>query len=220
MRQESGYSPVSVSFSEELAGYIDFEETDHLAAFRAGEAAARRLALQLRITAKDVDRFIADAGHAARVTGWVRGESLGGPSEIESGAFNVIVHPDGGRLMDYRLGFHDGAGRPLTLVGRKELPADPDGEAWTLYVRVLAGHADSDEAPLIATGILHVLPGDFAKQLTTFRVSPPLRLDALARFGELFVKQKQPSMAILETPRQFWSLHPIGLLEVKPRVLC
>lgn len=181
--------PASVSFCEELAGYIDFEQTDHDAAFRAGEAAGRRLAVQLKITVDDVDRFIADERHPAGVAGWVRGEALGGPLEVEGGEFNVVLDADGGRRMDYRLRFRDGADRPLTLVGRKDLPVHPDGAAWTLYTRLLAGHVDAaaDAAtPVIATGILHVLPGDFAKQLTTFRVSPPLRLDALARFGALF----------------------------------
>jgi cholesterol oxidase len=187
MGQEPDYAPVSVSFSEFLTGYIDFEETDHEAAFRAGERAGRRLALQLRITADDVDRFIADERHPAQVAGWVRGDALGGPIEVEGGEFNVVVLPDGGRRMDYRLRVHDGAARPLTLVGRKELPVHPDGAAWTLYLRVLSGHVDAESAaPVVATGIAHILPGDFAKQLTTFRVSPPLCLDALERFGAYF----------------------------------
>jgi cholesterol oxidase len=184
-----GSDQASVSFCEELAGYIDFEETDYDAAFRAGEAAGRRLSVQLRMAVDDVDRFIADERHVARVAGWVRGDVLGGPLEVESGEFNVVVHADGGRRVDYRLRFHDGADRPLTLVGRKDLQVEPDGAAWTLYARLLAGHVDAGQeaaAPVIATGILHILPGDFAKHLTTFRVSPPLCLDALARFGALF----------------------------------
>jgi cholesterol oxidase len=187
MSQESDHAPVSVSFSEILTGYVDFEETEHEAAFRAGERAQRRLALQLRITADDVDRFIADERHPARVGGWVRGDALGGPIEVEAGEFNVLVLPDGGRRMDYRLRIHDGAGHPLTLVGRKDLPVHPDGAAWTLYLRVLAGHVGAESAaPVVATGIAHILPGDFARQLMTFRVSPPLRLDALERFGTFF----------------------------------
>ena len=39
---------------------------------------------------------------------------------------------------------------------------------------------------MVATGILHILPRDFARQLTTFRVDPRDRVDALARFGALF----------------------------------
>ena len=38
----------------------------------------------------------------------------------------------------------------------------------------------------MAGGILHIHPLDFARQLTTFRVHPAERVDALARFGALF----------------------------------
>jgi cholesterol oxidase len=38
----------------------------------------------------------------------------------------------------------------------------------------------------VAGGILHIHPLDFARQMTTFRVVPADRLDALGRFGLLF----------------------------------
>jgi cholesterol oxidase len=95
--------------------------------------------------------------------------------------------------MYYRLHFRDGSGHPLTLVGHKEVRDDPGFDLWrdtsTLYTRVLAGDVDAESEPdaeVLATAILHILPRDFAKQLTTFRVAPARRLDALARFGKLF----------------------------------
>ena len=45
---------------------------------------------------------------------------------------------------------------------------------------------EEPEAELIATGILHILPRDFARQMTTFRVRPARRVDAIARFGAVF----------------------------------
>jgi len=39
---------------------------------------------------------------------------------------------------------------------------------------------------VLATGVLHIDPLDFAHQLTTFRVHPADRIDALGRFGVLF----------------------------------
>ena len=181
--------PASVSFSEEIAGYIDFDESAYDAAFRAGEAAGRRLALQLRFTADDVDRCLAEDRATARVSGWVRGDALGGPLELEDGEFHLAVHADGGRRMDYRLRFHDGAGRPITLVGFKDIRGDLEQAAPALYTRLLAGHVDAagePAAPVIATGILQLQPNELAKQLSSFRVSPPLRLDALTHFGLLF----------------------------------
>jgi cholesterol oxidase len=190
MSQESdGMRRASVTFSEEAAGYIDFDETEYDAAFRAGKAAGRRLALQLRITANDVDRCVAEERATARVAGWVRCDVLGGPLEVEHGEFHLAVRADGTRRMDYGLRFHDGADRPLTLVGFKEVRGERADAGAALYTRLLAGHveaADEPAAPIVATGILRLHPDEFAKQLTTFRVSPPLRLDALARFGVLF----------------------------------
>jgi cholesterol oxidase len=183
MGQRSDQAPAAVSFNENLTGHIAFDETGYEAAYRAGEAAGRRLALQLRITADDVDRFIADERYTARVAGWVRGDTLGGTLEVEDGSFNLVAGPDGGRRMDYRLCFHDGADRPLTLAGHKD---GDRGTASALHVRLYAGHVEAgDDAPAIAAGILRMLPEDVATRLTTFRVSPPLRLDALARFGAL-----------------------------------
>ena len=180
---------VSVSFSQELAGYIDFEETGYDAAFRAGQEAGQRLTLRLAITADDVDRAIVEGRATARVTGWVRGGALGGPLEVEHGEFHLAIGTDGTRRMDYRLPFHDGADRPVTLVGFKEVRGRLSDGAPALHTRLLGGHVDAEGepvAPVIATGILHLHPEEFARQLSSFRVSPPLRLDALARFGVLF----------------------------------
>jgi cholesterol oxidase len=95
-------------------------------------------------------------------------------------------------------------GHPLTLTGFKDIkhPAgamsqfkDVWGETTTLYTRILAGHveaADDGAAELIGAGIIHILPLDFARQLTTFRVKGPGtsgRLQAFGAFGALFMGQ-------------------------------
>jgi cholesterol oxidase len=181
-------APVSVSFSEELTGYIDFDETAYEAAFRAGETAGRRLALRLAITADDVDRCVTEERATARVTGWIRGGALGGPLEVERGEFDLALAADGARRMDYRLFFRDGADRPLTLVGFKEVSSELAQAPTPLHMHLLAGHVDAPDepaAPVMATGILHPRPDELARQLSSFRVSPPLRLDALASFRVL-----------------------------------
>ena len=50
-----------------------------------------------------------------------------------------------------------------------------------------ANEVGDEGEELVATGILHVLPADFAVQMTTFRVDPAHRVDALGRFGGLFL---------------------------------
>jgi cholesterol oxidase len=186
----------SVRFTEEMKGYLDFEETDYERAFEAGKAVRRKLMFHLTITADDVDRFVADPHHEASVAGWVECKALGGRRRVEGGHFNLFVDQDGDgrhKRMYYRLFFRDGSGHPLTLVGFKEVRDDPGFDVWsdtsTLYTRILAGHVAPEEEPgaeVLATAILRILPHDFAKQLTTFRVDPVRRVDALGRFGSLF----------------------------------
>jgi cholesterol oxidase len=187
---------IALSFTEEMKGYLDFEETDYDVAYRAGKAADRRLMFHLTITADDVERFVEDRNHEATVAGWVRCDALGGRLPVEGGHFNLFVDQDGDgrhKRMYYRLYFRDAAGHPLTLVGFKEVRDDPGLDVWsdtsTLYTRVLTGHVAAEhepEAAVLATAILHILPHDFARQMTTFRVRPAHRVDALARFGTLF----------------------------------
>ena len=96
--------------------------------------------------------------------------------------------------MLYRLHFADIGSHPLTLTGFKVVEDDPGLDSvWsdtsTLFTRVLKGHVEAvqdSDAELVAAGILHIQPLDFARQLTTFRTEPPGRLDAIARFGALF----------------------------------
>ena len=132
-----------VWFTEEMKGFLDFEETDYERAFRAGKAAGRELMFHLTITADDLDRFIADHTHEGRVSGWVRCGALGGSGPVEGGHFNLFVDQDGDvkhKRMYYRLHFSDGAGHPLTLVGHKEVRDEPGFDVWpdtsTLYTRV------------------------------------------------------------------------------------
>jgi cholesterol oxidase len=67
-------------------------------------------------------------------------------------------------------------------------------ETTTLYTRVLAGHvqAPDNDAEIIGSGILRILPTDFAWQMTTFRArgpTPGTGLSGLAAFGKFFVSQ-------------------------------
>jgi cholesterol oxidase len=191
-----GANPVAVWFTEEMKGFVDFEETGYEAAHRAGEAAGRSLMFHLTIRTDDVDAFVADERHQARVGGWIECDALGGRRPVEGGHFNLFVdqadHPRHKRMY-YRLRFADAAGHPLTMVGYKEVRDDPGADVWTdtstLYARVLAGDVPAEDdarADVVATGVLRILPGDFARQMTTLRVQPPQRLDALGRFGRLF----------------------------------
>ncbi|HEV3002185.1 MAG TPA: GMC family oxidoreductase [Solirubrobacteraceae bacterium] len=195
-----GPRAVSVRFTEEMKGFLDFEETDYHRAFRAGRAAGEPLMFRLTITVDDVDRFEKDRDREAQVRGWVGSDAFGGRRRVEGGHFNLFVDQEGAlrrtKRMYYRLFFRDVAGHPLTLVGHKHVVDEPGFDVWsdtsTLYTRILRGHVGVDEQPdaeVVATAILHILKRDFARQLTTFRADPAYRVDAIARFGLLFAGQ-------------------------------
>ncbi len=196
----SGGRAVSLSFTEEMKGYVTFGESDYDRGYRAGKKAGSAFMFHLTITTDDIDRFIADPGHTARAEGWIESDQFGGRLPVSDGVFNLFVATGspGERRMLYHLQFSDGEQHPLTMTGFKEILHGDGLDGWsettTLFTRVLAGHvapgADADGADadgrIEAGGILHIHPLDFARQLTTFRVHPAERVDALARFGALF----------------------------------
>jgi cholesterol oxidase len=178
-----------------MKGYVSFGEPDYDRGFRAGKDSGMAFMFHLTITAEDIDRFIADPGHEGRAEGWIESDAFGGKLPVTEGIFNLFVDAGapGFKRMLYRLQFADGEGHPLTMTGFKEVRPHHALDVWeettTLFTHVLAGSVPvggDDAAKLVAGGIIHIHPLDFARQLTTFRVDPADRVDALARFGKLF----------------------------------
>lgn len=185
----------SLSFTEEMKGYLSFGEPDFDRGYRAGKQAGGGFMFHLTISAEDVERFIADPQHTAVAEGWIESDEFGGKLTVSEGVFNLFVagQSAGVKRMLYRLEFADAEGHPLTMAGHKEILHDHGLDVWsettTLFTHVLAGHVaagEEDAAEILAGGILHIHPLDFARQLTTFRTDPAARVDALGRFGKLF----------------------------------
>ena len=185
---------VSLAFTEEMKGYVSLGESDFDRGFRAGKDAGTAFMFHLTITTNDLDRFIADPRHMASAEGWIDSEAFGGKLSVSDGVFNLFVEESPGyKRMLYRLPFTDGEGRALTMTGFKEVRHEHGLDVWsettTLFTRVLAGHVAPEGdagAQMVASGIIHIHPLDFARQLTTFRTDPPHRVDAIGRFGTLF----------------------------------
>ncbi len=195
--------PASVEFTEKMRGFITFGEDDYDKGFRTGKKSKTKCMFHLTITMDDIERFVADPAHQGTAAGYVDCDALGGKLPVKQGWFNLFVDADEDgeerKLMKYRLWIEDGEGHPITFNGFKEVKDDPGFDVWsdttTLFTHILAGHVapgPADEVgdageEIAATGILHVLPADFAVQMTTFRVDPAHRVDALGRFSALFL---------------------------------
>jgi hypothetical protein len=186
----------AITYSEELSGWVDFGADDHNGGWMTGRELGSGCAFRLDVTIDDVDRFVADPEHAATCAGWVRCDGLGGRLEIEAGRFNLLVDAGGPRhrRMDYRLHLRDGAGRPVTLLGFKDVHDDPFHDPWsdtsTLFTRLYAGHVGEDERDArLATGILRMTRAGFARLMLSIRAHGGGRAGralAKAKWGRLF----------------------------------
>jgi cholesterol oxidase len=188
--------PASLEFTEKMRGFISFGEDDFDKGFRKGKKEGTALMFHLTVHMDDMERFVKDEQHPGTIRGHVQCDALGGELQVLQGWFHLFV--EAGRhgerkLMKYRLFLQDGEGHPITLRGYKDVENDPGFDLWpdtsTLFTHIYAGHVepdDDDDAQIVASGILHIRVTDFAVQMTTLRVDPPHRVDAIARFGALF----------------------------------
>lgn len=189
--------PTSLSFDEEMAGFVVLGVTDPQSEEAAVRSQGERLSFRLTIHIDDVDTFLANPEHLARAEGWVQAPCCGGRRQVERGWFNLFVPTDSSdsRVMRYQLWFTDGDGRPRTLSGWKDVHDGPVIRLWndttTLYTRLLQGHVppDGDAEEIDGAGTLHINPINLAATLTSFRADGPHPVSALARFGRFFVGQ-------------------------------
>jgi cholesterol oxidase len=188
----------SLSFDEEMAGFIVLGATDPQAPEVKAHSHGDRLAFRLSILIDDADRFLAEPAHLGRAEGHVDAAFCGGRCPVERGWFNLFAPGDmpGKREIRYRLWFTDGTGRRRTLVGWKDVGDGPATRMWhdtsTLYVRLLRGHVPEGAdgtATVDGAGILHIQPLDLAVTLKSFRAEGPGRVSALTRFGRFFVSR-------------------------------
>jgi len=185
----------TLSFTEEMKGFVTLGATD----FEHGAKKGTPLSVRLTVEVDGVNRFVSNPDHDARITGHVISDAFGGERPVSEGRFNLFVDQQDSsqKRMKYRLFFTDQNNRKLTFTGFKEIKDDPGRDVWrdttTLFSRVLEGHVKEGEdanAKIVAAGIIHIHALDFAKQLTTFRVTGPTlsdRAGAAARFGRLFM---------------------------------
>lgn len=187
----------AVSFKEHMSGWISFTERSYNQAYVAGRNDKNSCSQELTIEIDDIDKFIAQERHAARITGFVDCPELGGRLSVKEGWFNLLVpwQGKGRRRMLYRLFLEaDDDGSKFTLSGFKDISHGPGLDGWgdysRLLMRILRGHQHTDpEAPgedlyTIATGILRITVPGFLRLTASMLhpgeiegVGPPVRFD-------------------------------------------
>lgn len=199
----------TLSFTEEMKGFMTSGETDYQKGFEQGKSDKNLIMFHLKITVNGVNRFVTRPEHDTEdIEGYIEADAFGGKCKVIKGFFNLFVDENdtSQKTMLYRLFFYDKTGQKLTLTGYKEIKDDPGFDLWsdttTLFTQILKGHISSEEekalrenpqefnANLVASGIIQIYFFDFLKQLTTFRVKAPTlaaRTSAMTRFGRLFM---------------------------------
>ena len=188
---------MGIQFTETMRGFFSSQVKDDFAAGdKAGEAAGSSLAFTLTIVSEDLDTMLTDSAHQARMFGTVQAPALSAqPLSVENGTFNLFVQDPTDvqtRNMVYRMTMRTEEGPVYYFHGYKVVRPNSPLDIWrdtsTLYITVYQG--GDENAPVFGTGILRILPADFARQMTTLKVTnapnTDARLRATVRFGEFF----------------------------------
>jgi len=200
-----------VRFTEAMGGWISTEELeDHERAAEIGKRAGSPFRFVLTVVSDDARALLEEPEHAARMAGTVEAPALSPhPLTVADGRFQLLVgDPDDPRTrrMDYRMTLVTREGRELAFRGHKIVRDDPGLDLWkdttTLFVTLEEG------GERVARGILRIAPRDFARQMTTLRVTgvpkPLERLRWKARFGRFFAGELLDTYGtVFATPRTF-----------------
>jgi len=188
---------IGVRFTETMRGFVSPNvKSDYAQGEQQGRDAAAAFAFTLTIASEDLNAMLTEETHAARMVGEVVAPALSPtPLTVTDGVFHLFVRDPAQadvRRMGYRMRMRSETGVVYWLEGFKTIPNHPVWDSWadttTLYTTVYAGEDAS--APVWGVGILHIAPGDFLKQITTFQVlnttSAEEKVKATARFGSFF----------------------------------
>ncbi|MHA6845799.1 alpha/beta fold hydrolase [Ralstonia syzygii] len=194
-----------IEFTETMKGYVSLahrqaQGTDpavYEAAYQAGKDAGATMAFTVTVRSDDLDQLITHPQHQATIVGTLNAPALSPqPLTVSHGVFNLFeAFPEqvGVRHMNYNMRLTAEDGKDYFFSAFKSVPSDHSvlrvwADTSTLYVTVYAG--TDNTGPVVGSGVLHIEPSDFAKQMTTMKVlnasSEAERLKDLARFGKYF----------------------------------
>lgn len=188
---------MGLEFTETMRGYFSSAlNDDYISGAAAGETTGSFLTFTLTIISEDLNDMLENPQHKARMLGTVAAPALSaGPLSVEDGEFNLFV-ADATKVetrnMVYRMKMRSREGKVYGFHGYKTVrpnsPLDIWHDASTLFITVRDGADES--APVLGTGILHTSLYDFARQLTTMKVTnapnAEERLRGTVRFGDSF----------------------------------
>ncbi|HYH97793.1 hypothetical protein [Hyalangium sp.] len=179
-----------LTFRETMSGPLALNETDPTAG--AGKGRHSTFTFHATISVDDMEAFIRDPQHAARLVAHVSYPPFGDNLPVKRGSFNLFKAGDAPntRLMTYGMAFEH-QGREYYLSGTKTIRDDKGPDLWhdttRLYCRL---HEGPDErGPVVGAGVLKLGLGDLLKLVSSMRSSRSGTdgAQAVMRFGRFFL---------------------------------
>lgn len=181
--------PGGIAFDETMEGWFALGAATPEAGAAQGKHAGTRLAMHVKVSIDDLDRFIAEPAHPGALTGTIDFQPIGIGLAAPSGLFQLFSPGPGddSRRMVYELGFRD-QGRPRYLAGEKRVRNEGGVDLWkdttTLYTRL---HDGGDaKGPVIGAGILTLGVPQLLALISTMKPINGGDLTTLGRFGMFF----------------------------------
>ncbi|WBB70063.1 GMC family oxidoreductase [Micromonospora sp. WMMD812] len=166
-RRRSG---AGVRFRETLRGGLITSAGD------GAPGGRRRVAVRLHVEVPDLELFLADPAHTARLRGTAQVDGLTGqPAPVEGGTLHLLPAVDGGprRTMDYSLPFRDDRGVRWLLRGSKQVGRHTGRGPWraTTVLDVALTSPDDRYESLVPTGRLTISVADVVRLLASLRAT-------------------------------------------------
>jgi hypothetical protein len=175
-----------LTFRETMSGPLTLGESDPLVG--AGKGRHTPLTVHATISVDDLEAFIRDPQHAARLVAHVSYPPLGDYLPVKRGSFNLFRSGDNPstRLMTYGMAFEH-AGREYYLSGIKTIRDDQGPDLWhdttRLYCRL---HEGTDErGAVVGAGVIKLGLGDLLRMVSSMHSAREgvAGVQAVARFG-------------------------------------
>lgn len=183
-----------LEFTERMSGWVAAGEADPAVGLATGMAAGSEAWYELSMSG-DALVISEDPAAPTKAVGVIGCPALSDDLlAVEDGYFRLFVpDPDdsGSSRMLYEIPMRASDGRRFHLSGYKTIDKGAPWDLWrdttTLFTTI---RHDGPEGDLWGSGVLRISAADFAKQLTTMRVSGAApaadRLEALLSYGRMF----------------------------------
>lgn len=154
----------------------------------------QNLQIKLCIHIADLDLFLADSNHTARITGHLICPAFGPLVLLADGRFSLTSLPNRTRRIGYELYFNS-ENRRYQLVAEQFLHDDPGPDMWRDLSRLSAQlfAADSADSHLLGTGALRLSVAGVKDWLSGVRATETQTLTGelklIARFGKFLLGQ-------------------------------